>query len=253
MRNESDELFASLDESIAAVRAGGSGARLQVSHLKCGAKAVWGRAGEAVARLEAARAEGLDVAADQYPVHGCLDHLATVLPPALQALGVDQCVAALTDPHIRDLVRNEIGRGISGWENVAGRPGLGRHPDRVCGEPSDWSGRSLTELADEAHADPSDLAFDALVADRLDVSVVIDCMSEPDVDAIMVVPWIAVCTDAGGRRPGHTDPRRRGASPTGVREHGSSARALRSRARGLVAGDRGRQTDLGSGGTARPA
>ena len=39
--------------------------------------------------------------------------------------------------------------------------------------------------------------------DRLDVSIVIDCMSEADVEAIMAVPWIAVCTDAEGRRPGH--------------------------------------------------
>jgi N-acyl-D-amino-acid deacylase len=42
-----------------------------------------------------------------------------------------------------------------------------------------------------------------LRADRLDVSVLIECMSEPDVETIMAVPWIAVCTDAEGRRPGH--------------------------------------------------
>ena len=47
--------------------------RLQVSHLKCGSRAVWGRAGEAVARLEAARADGLDVAADQYPYTAAAD------------------------------------------------------------------------------------------------------------------------------------------------------------------------------------
>ena len=223
MRNESDELFASLDESIAAVRAGGSGARLQVSHLKCGAKAVWGRAGEAVARLEAARAEGLDVAADQYPYTAASTTLATVLPPALQALGVDQCVAALTDPHIRDLVRNEIGRGISGWENVAADPGWDGIRIAYAASHPDWAGRSLTELADEAHADPSDLAFDALVADRLDVSVVIDCMSEPDVETIMAVPWIAVCTDAEGRRPGHPI---LDAGRPHPRAYGSTARVL---------------------------
>ena len=223
MRNESDELFASLDESIAAVRAGGSGARLQVSHLKCGAKAVWGRAGEAVARLEAARAEGLDVAADQYPYTAASTTLATVLPPALQALGVDQCVAALTDPHIRDLVRNEIGRGISGWENVAADPGWDGIRIAFAASHPDWAGRSLTELADEAHADPSDLAFDALVADRLDVSVVIDCMSEPDVETIMAVPWIAVCTDAEGRRPGHPI---LDAGRPHPRAYGSTARVL---------------------------
>jgi N-acyl-D-amino-acid deacylase len=203
MRNESDELFASLDESIAAVRAAGPGGSLQVSHLKCGSKPVWGRAGEAVARLEAARDEGLDVAADQYPYTAASTTLATILPPALQELGVDECVAALTDPHVRDLVRDEISRGISGWENVAADPGWDGIRISYAASRPEWAGRSLAELADDLHADPSDLAFDALVADRLDVSTVMECMIEEDVEAIMAVPWIAVCTDADGVRPGH--------------------------------------------------
>ncbi|MEP6638096.1 MAG: D-aminoacylase [Chloroflexota bacterium] len=203
MRNESDGLFAALDESIAAIRAAGPDGRLQVSHLKCGARSVWGRAGEAVARLEAARAEGLDVAADQYPYAAASTTLATILPPAFLGLGVDACAAALADPHIRDLVRSEIARGISGWENVAADPGWAGLRIAYAASRPEWAGRSLAELGEELHADPSDLAFDALVDDRLDVSVVIECMDETDVETIMAVPWIAVCTDAAGRRPGH--------------------------------------------------
>ncbi len=103
MRNEADDLFGSLDEAVAAVRQAGPDARLQVSHLKAASTSVWGRAGEAVAFLAAARAEGLDVGADQYPYTAAATTLATILPPALQALGVDECVAALADPHIRDV------------------------------------------------------------------------------------------------------------------------------------------------------
>jgi dihydroorotase/N-acyl-D-amino-acid deacylase len=203
MRNEADRLFDSLDESIAALAAAGPNGRLQVSHLKCASHAVWGRAGEAVARLEAARKSGLDVAADQYPYTAAATTLATILPPGLQGLGVDACVAALADPHIRDLVRSEIERGISGWENVAADPGWAGIRISYAASQPDWAGRSLAELADERHADPADLAFDVLVADRLDVSVVIECMSESDVETILAVPWIAICTDAEGRRPGH--------------------------------------------------
>jgi len=47
--------------------------------------------------LEAARADGLDVAADQYPYTAASTTLATILPPALLALGVDGCVAAILD------------------------------------------------------------------------------------------------------------------------------------------------------------
>ena len=98
MRNECDDLFASLDESIDAIRAAGDGARLQVSHLKCASRSVFGRAGEAIERLEAARADGLDVAADQYPYTAASTSLATILPPALLGLGVEACVGGARRP-----------------------------------------------------------------------------------------------------------------------------------------------------------
>jgi dihydroorotase/N-acyl-D-amino-acid deacylase len=227
MRNEADGLFAALDESVAAIRAavaaGAPRPRLQISHLKCGSRSVWGRADEAVAVLEAARAEGLDVAADQYPYTAAATTLATILPPALLALGVEGCVAALSDVEVRALVKAEIERGISGWENVASDPGwAGLRISHAASHP-DWAGRTLADLGEDLGAHPADLAFDALVEDRLDVSVVIHCMDEADVATIMAVPWIAVCTDAEGRRPGHPI---LDAGRPHPRTYGSTARVL---------------------------
>lgn len=233
MRNEAGGLFESLDESISTVRAAGSGARLQVSHLKCGSRTVWGRAAEAVARLDAARAEGLDVAADQYPYTAAATTLAIILPPALLGLGVDECVQALADRDVRERIRSEMERGISGWENVAVDPGWSGI--RISNAPSqpEWAGRSLADLADELARDAADLAFDALIDDRLDVSIVLDCMREDDVDTIMAVPWIAICTDAEGRRPGHPI---LDAGRPHPRTYGSTARVLGSfaRERGVI-------------------
>ena len=223
MRNESDGLFDALDESIAAVRAAGSGARLQVSHLKCGSKTVWGRAGEAIERLEAARNDGLDVAADQYPYTAAATTLAIILPPALLGLGVDACVGALAEPGTRDDVRADMERGISGWENVARDPGWTGIVISSAASHRDWVGRSIADIADETGRDPADVAFDALVDDRLDVQIVLECMSEPDVETIMAVPWIAVCTDAEGRRPGHPI---LDAGKPHPRTYGSTARVL---------------------------
>lgn len=204
MRNESGGLFDALDESIAAVRAAGEGARLQVSHLKCGARSVWGRAGDAIARLEAARGEGLDAAADQYPYTAAATTLAIVLPPALLGLGVDACVAALREPGTRQDIHRSMERGISGWENVARDPGWSGFRISAAASHPDWAGRSIAELADELGRNAADLAFDALIDDRLDVQIVLECMDEADVETIVAVPWIAVCTDAEGRRPGHS-------------------------------------------------
>jgi N-acyl-D-aspartate/D-glutamate deacylase len=116
-------------------------------------------------------------------------------------------------------------RGISGWENVASDPGWAGI--RISNAPShpDWSGRSLAELATELDRDAADLAFDALIDDRLDVSIVLDCMRDDDVDTIMAVPWIAVCTDAEGRRPGHPI---LDAGRPHPRTYGSTARVLGS-------------------------
>ncbi|MEX1172777.1 MAG: D-aminoacylase [Chloroflexota bacterium] len=227
MRDETRGLFESLEESLAVIRAvadaGVDAPRLQVSHLKCGAAAVWGRAGEAVAVLESARAAGLDVAADQYPYTAAATTLATILPPALQALGVEDCVAALNDLEVRDRIQAEIARGTSGWENVAADPGWDGIVISYTASHPDWSGRSMADIGASMDRDPADVAFDALIDDRLDVSVVIHCMSEADVESIMAVPWIAVCTDAEGRRPGHPV---LDAGRPHPRTYGSTARVL---------------------------
>ena len=86
-------------------------------------RSVWGQAGAAIERLEAARPRGLDVAADQYPYTAASTSLATILPPALLGLGVEGCVGALGDPDVRARVQAEMAHGISGWENVAADPG----------------------------------------------------------------------------------------------------------------------------------
>jgi N-acyl-D-amino-acid deacylase len=227
IRNEADGLFDALAEAIGTIRAaadaGVDGPRLQVSHLKCGSSAVHGRAVEAVELLERARRDGLDVAADQYPYTAASTTLATILPPALLGLGVDGCVAALTDPDVRGMVRSEIERGISGWENVGRDPGWAGIRIAYAASHPDWSGQTLAELGETLGADPADLAFDALTDDRLDVAVVIECMTEADVEAIMAVPWIAVCTDASGRRPGHST---LDAGKPHPRGYGSTARVL---------------------------
>jgi N-acyl-D-amino-acid deacylase len=227
MRNESDELFAALDEAIATIRvvaeSGVDAPRLEVSHLKCGSAAVHGRAAEAIGVLDQARESGLDVGADQYPYSAASTTLATILPPALLGLGVEGCVAALGDAGVRGRVRVEMEQGISGWENVAKDPGWGGIRVAFAASHPDWAGRSFDELGRSLDADPAELAFDALVDDRLDVAIVIDCMTDADLATIAAVPWIAVCTDASARRPGHPV---LGAGKPHPRGYGSTARIL---------------------------
>jgi N-acyl-D-aspartate/D-glutamate deacylase len=163
------------------------------------------------------------VATDQYPYAAAATTLAIVLPPAVLGLGVDACVQALGRRDVRAGIRGQIEDGISGWENVANDPGWGGV--RIASAPShpDWAGHTIADLAETTGRDPADVAFDALVDDRLDVSIVLDCMRDDDVESILAVPWIAVCTDAEGRRPGHPV---LDAGKPHPRTYGSTARVL---------------------------
>jgi N-acyl-D-amino-acid deacylase len=203
IRDEAAGLFDALDDALATARAAGDAARLQVSHLKVGARALRGRGAEAVERLERARAAGLDVGADQYPYTAAATTLQIVLPPALLALTPDETLAALSDVEVRARVRAEVLAGRTSWPNVVADPGWEAIAVSFSGTHADWAGHSIAELAAELDRDPLDLAFDLLVDDTLDTAIVLDCAVEEDVRSILGVPWIAVGTDASGRRPGH--------------------------------------------------
>ena len=163
--------------------------------------------------------------------------------PPCSALGVDDCVAALREREVRDRIRDLEASGHLWLGERGQRPRLGRHHDLVRGQPS-RVGRPVAGRAgrETEGGTPPTLAFDALIDDRLAVHVVLDCMSEHDVETILAVPWIAVCTDAEGRRPDHPILGRgaRTRAPTGARPRvlGRTSASAASRAR-----DRGRQAD----------
>jgi N-acyl-D-amino-acid deacylase len=128
MRNEAAGLFDALDEAVATIRGAADGARLQVSHLKCGSRAVWGRGAEAVAVLER-RGSG------PVSVHGRRDHIDH--DPATGAAGARRrCLRGgarrprgASPRQGRDRPRD---LGLGGHRP---RSGLGVHHDLVCGEP----------------------------------------------------------------------------------------------------------------------
>jgi N-acyl-D-amino-acid deacylase len=207
MRNEAAGVATAIDEAIltarAAERIARRPARLQISHLKAAARSVYGTGPALVAQIEAARAAGLDAAADQYPYTAAHTTLATILPPDLLALGLDDAVAVLRDPVGRKRIRDLQATGIAGWENVAEDPGWEGTVIAFSATRPAWNGRSLADIAATEGGDPANLAMDVLADERLAVDCVLHCMDEGDVEAIMAVPWIAVCTDGEARRPDH--------------------------------------------------
>ncbi|MDH4108860.1 MAG: D-aminoacylase [Gammaproteobacteria bacterium] len=78
VRSEDRWFFDAIDEIIDIGRA--TGMPVQVSHIKLSMRSLWGKAPELVAKLDAARAEGIDITADLYPYDAWQSNLMVLLP-----------------------------------------------------------------------------------------------------------------------------------------------------------------------------
>ncbi len=117
MRNYGDTLIAAVEEAIAVARA--TGCRLQLSHLAVAGRRNWGAVRRAIALMDAARADGLDVAADIYPYLAGSANLSQLLPNWAQDGGSAAVTERLADPAVRAQVRHEWIPSLHlGWDEV---------------------------------------------------------------------------------------------------------------------------------------
>ena len=187
---------ASLDEVFTIAREAAIPA--EIYHLKASGKRNWGRMPAILARIERARAEGLDVAADQYPWTASSNALAASLPAWVQEGGADAMVRRLTDPATRVRAKQDFlaGPGNEDWPEGAARvlvtsvlnPALKR-----------LEGKTIAEIARDEGKDPLDAWLDIVVADRGNTSRVSFTMSEDDVRAALRHPLVSFCTDSSAK------------------------------------------------------
>jgi N-acyl-D-amino-acid deacylase len=212
MRSESDRILDALDEMIRVARE--SGCPVHVSHLKVAGRDNWPRAEEVARRLEAARAAGLRLTADQYPYIAGSTLLGAILPPWAHDGGTEATVARLDDPEARRRMRTLMADPApADWDNFwkwSGPEGImiadipsGRHPE--------WLGRSLAEVARERGQDPFEAAFDLLREERMGVAMVSFSQDETVVERFLRLPFANLCTD--GLLGGRPHPRAYGSYP----------------------------------------
>ena len=95
-RSEADQIFQSLDEVFAiAQRAGIS---TTIWHLKTAYRENWGKMREVLARIEDARARGIDVAASVYPYTRGSNGLVACFPSWVVEGGTEKMIQRLKDP-----------------------------------------------------------------------------------------------------------------------------------------------------------
>jgi N-acyl-D-amino-acid deacylase len=203
MRNEGSQIDQALDELFRIAREADIPA--EVSHLKVAGRRSWGHMPAVLARIDSARAAGLDVTADQYPYVAAATSLDASVPTWAESGGLDSLMIRLRDPAIRQRLHREILRppdGTEGFYNEAGGGGgiliTGVFQDSL----RTLQGKRISEIAALRHRDPIETVFDILLAEgghRTDAVYFV--MSEPDVQAAMRTGWVAVNTDFGGVAP----------------------------------------------------
>jgi dihydroorotase/N-acyl-D-amino-acid deacylase len=202
MRSESNGEVAALDETFRI----GREARIPVEifHLKAAGKQNWGKAPDVIARIEAARASGLDVAADTYAYTAWENSFSAFIPPWAHDGGNEKMIARLKDPATRARIRHDMTTPGGGWDNewLAIE---GPH-DIIITAAADksmakYQGMRIDEIAKQWHEDAIDAICDFLIKDHASTEVAVFGMDEKDVALILQQPWVSIDNDASGTSP----------------------------------------------------
>ena len=222
MRSEADRLLEAIDEAIEIGERGG--VPVEIYHLKAAGRRNHHKAPLAIARIDSARAVGVDVEANMYPYPAGGTGLSAVLPPWASEGGA--LLDNLRDPETRQRIHDEILADDADWENL----GLLATPEGVLitsvaetgpdGEPTGAAGhvgRRLAEIAAEMGVDWVDAAIELLLMTEGNAGMVVFMMAEENVALQLRQPWIKIGTDAGGHDPdsatGMVHPRSYGTYP----------------------------------------
>ena len=114
MRNESHAVLEAIREAIEI--GSGAGVPVHIYHLKAAGQDNWPLMTEALALIDSARTEGMDVTADIYPYIRNGIGLGSFLHPRHYAGGTASFLETLSDPAVRAELRREV-ETTSDWEN----------------------------------------------------------------------------------------------------------------------------------------
>lgn len=200
-RSESGAIFESLDEVVSIAQRANIPA--EIWHLKTAYRANFGKMNEVLSRIDAARARGLDITANQYPYTRASNGLDACLPLWVREGGVEAMLARLKDPAQRERIKKEMDDPASpGWENqwYGSGGGDGIMLSSVL-DPAlrHYEGKTLTEIGREMGKDPRDAVMDLVIADRGNSAVITSIMSEDDVRLALQSPLVSVDTDSGAQ------------------------------------------------------
>jgi len=238
MRSEGDAVLESIDEATRIGRE--AHIPVEIWHLKAAGKSNWGKMPQIVARIDAARAAGVDVSANTYAYPAWFNTFSAFVPPWAHDGGDAQLIARLKDPAMRARIRKDMtstGKDSAGedwdneWQEIPGPEAIlvavVQNPELVP-----LQGKHLSEVAALWHEDAIDALCDLLIKDKAFTEVAVFGMDEPDVVLALKQPWMSIDNDSQGTSPEgllageHPHPRAYGTFPRILRKYVREEHAL---------------------------
>jgi N-acyl-D-amino-acid deacylase len=208
MRNEDDELLASIEEAIAVGRR--AGVPVQISHLKVQGARNWWKTDSVLQLIEQARKHGTDVMFDRYPYIAYQTGLSNLFPLWARDGSSTDFLTRLDDPaiapRIEAYVRDKVDE-LGSWDAVM---------VTSTGDAASFArGKRLGTLAQERNVEPYKLLLEITRADQNRSGMVGFGMSEETTEPLLKHPLCMICSDGGARATpeGSTHPRSYGTFP----------------------------------------
>ena len=194
IRDESDHIDNALDEAFRI----GREAKIPVNiwHLKVGGAANWGRMPHVIERISAARAEGLDVAANVYPYAASSTSLSTLAPDWSLEGGYAEFKKRLADPAQRARIAEVLAaqfkkRGPKGiYITRNGNPAFAQYEKHF-----------VEEIASMMNVPPEEAMMRLFAETNGSPSVIFFSMNEADVQTALKQWFVSIGSDSGSPTP----------------------------------------------------
>lgn len=189
-------MIEAIEELMTIAREGG--VRAEIYHLKSSGQKNWPLFDDAIALIEKARAEGLEITADVYTYPAGATGLNAAVPPWVQEGGFEASVKRMQDPAIRKKLVREMLEESDDWENMFLAPGT---PDNILlvGFNSEalkpLTGKTLAEVAQMRGTSPQETIFDLIIEDNSRVGTIYFTQSDDIVRQAVALPWVSFNSD----------------------------------------------------------
>jgi dihydroorotase/N-acyl-D-amino-acid deacylase len=194
IRDEGDKIDSALDEIFRIARE--SHIPINVWHMKVGGRANWGRMPHVIDRINAARAEGIDVAGNVYPYIASSTSLSTLAPDWSLEGGYSEFKKRLADPEQRARISTSL------HDQFEKRGERGIYVARIANPAlAQYEKKFIEQIASEMAVTPEEALMRLFSDTPMSPSVIFFSMNEDDVQYALKQPWVSVGSDSGSPTP----------------------------------------------------